>query len=220
MSKSRMFLLLLVVSAIITTTSAQNAPAPVLAQASAASADPSAAMLDLANKLEQEAQTTNLDLAKLRIEKWKADSQYKQQSQASADSISRNLTSALPALIAAMRSAPADLAPALKLYRDLVALNDAFKSLAESAGAFGPKQDFEAISQHAGALDGYRATLADSLESLAAQRDAELSQLRSAQRQASSASRPLPKKIIVDDDVPVKKKSSKSKAAPKKPQGA
>ena len=188
-----------------------SAPQATIAQPG----DASAALLDVSNKLEQEAHAASLDLAKLRPEKWKADSQYKQQSQASADSISRNLTSALPTLIAAVRAAPGDITPALKLFRDLVALSDAFKSLAESAGAFGPKQDFDAISQHAAAIDSYKTSLADSLENMASQKDAELARLRSTSRPAPSV---LPKKIIVDDTQPVKKKSTKGKTAAKKPQ--
>src|SRR5436190_22424255 len=98
------------------------------------------------SKVEQTAQAAALDIAKLRIEKWKMDSKDKQQVQSDADSVQRNLTAALPTLTAGVRSAPQDVAANFKLYRNLNALYDVMKSLTESAGAFGPKQDFESLA--------------------------------------------------------------------------
>ncbi len=60
-------------------------------------------------KLEAAASQIPLDIGRLRIEKWKAGSLAKSSAQANADSVQRNLASALPALIAAVRSAPDDL---------------------------------------------------------------------------------------------------------------
>jgi hypothetical protein len=193
--------------------SAQNntAQSPTQQESSAqTSGANTGAVLDILVKIEQEAQNANVDLARLRVEKWKTDSQQKQQSQASVDSIARNLSAALPGMTSAVRKAPSDFTGNFKLYRDLVALNDAFKNLTESAGAFGPKQDYEALSQHAAAFDSYRSTMADYIESLAAQKDAEVARLRSTVRQAAPT---LPKKIIVDDNAPApaKKKSTTKK---------
>ena len=61
------------------------------------------------DRLQAAASQATLDLGHLRIDKWKADGQSKQQAQANADSVQRNLTSALPVLIDAVRSAPQDL---------------------------------------------------------------------------------------------------------------
>src|SRR5450755_5190018 len=61
------------------------------------------------DRLQAAASQATLDLGRLRIDRWKADGQSKQQAQANADSVQRNLTSALPVLIDAVRAAPQDL---------------------------------------------------------------------------------------------------------------
>src|SRR5437879_4121121 len=96
--------------------------------------------VDLQNtlaKVDQSAQAAAMDIARLRIEKWKADSSEKRQAQSNAESLQRNMTAALPTLTSAVRTAPQDMAANFKLYRNLSALNDVLKSLTESAGAFG-----------------------------------------------------------------------------------
>src|ERR1700737_4881056 len=47
-------------------------------------------------QLEEASQAAQLDLAKLRVERWKTDSGSKRQAQGNAESIQRNLQSALP----------------------------------------------------------------------------------------------------------------------------
>lgn len=157
-------------------------------------------------QIEQVAQAANLDLARLRIDKWKTEGSIKDQSQANADSLSRNMSSALPTLIAGVRLAPQNLAANFKLYRNLNALYDVFEGLAESAGAFGSKQEFEALSRHVQDIDSIRRAFGDHMESLAAAKDAELARAK-APAPAPQATRP--KKIIVDNEVAPK--SSKKK---------
>src|SRR5215475_2792777 len=48
--------------------------------------------------LEQASQSAQADLTKLRVEKWKMDSNYKKQVLGNTDSVKRNLQSAIPAL--------------------------------------------------------------------------------------------------------------------------
>jgi hypothetical protein len=163
-------------------------------------------------QIDQSAQQAALDIAKLRIEKWKADGNSKQQTQANAQSLQRNLTNALPGMTSAIRAAPQSLAPAFKLYRNLSALYDVLTGLTESAGAFGPQQDFDALKQQTEAFDNYRRSLGDYLESLTAQKDADLARAR-AQQQAPTV---VPKKVISDQDTPApstKKKTAKKKTA-------
>lgn len=179
---------------------------PAFAQnASPASANPLDVTATL-QRIEQTAQAAALDLARLRIDKWKADGSVKDQSQANADSISRNLTTALPGLIGAVRSSPQNLGAAFKLYRNLNALYDVFEGLAESAGAFGSKQEFEALSRHVQDLDSYRRSFGDYFEALATAKDSELARSRT----TSPASTARPKKIIVDND-PTPRTSKKKK---------
>src|SRR5947209_5670913 len=178
-----------------------------LPQNSAANLQPMLAQID------HSAQQAALELAKLRIEKWKADNNSKQQAQGNAESLQRNLTNALPGMTSAVRAAPQSLAPAFKLYRNLSALYDVLTGLTESAGAFGPQQDFDALKQQTDAFDNYRRSLGDYLESLTAQKDSELARSVRTQQQAPTV---VPKKIISDEDTPTptKKKTTKKKATP------
>ena len=89
--------------------------------------------------LEQASQSTQADLTKLRIDKWKMDSTYKKQVLGNTESVKRNLQSALPEIITQLRNSPEDLSATFKLYRNLDALYDVLGSIAESAGwGFGP----------------------------------------------------------------------------------
>jgi hypothetical protein len=177
------------------------------------SALPAALASDL-DRLQAAAWQGNLDIAHMRIEKWKADAASKQQAQANADSLQRNLTSALPGLIDSFRAAPQDLNAGFKLYRNLNALYDVFASFAESAGAFGPRSDYEALAQPLNVIDSVRHDLGDDLERLTSSTQSELTQLRTQVRslQQASAAAP-PKKVVVDDTEPEKKKTAHKKKA-------
>src|SRR4029077_17161641 len=91
------------------------------------------------SQLEQASQATQVDLAKLRIEKWKVDSESKRQTQGNVESVQRNLQAALPEMIAELKASPESLTATFKLYRNLDALYNVFGSVAESTGAFGSK---------------------------------------------------------------------------------
>ena len=166
------------------------------------------------DRLQSTASEANLTIGKLRIEKWKVDSDSKRQAQTNADSIQRNLTAALPGLITDVRSNPQSLSAEFKLYRNLVALYDVFASLTESTGAFGPKSDYDTLSQQLSVVDSVRQNLGNSLEGLTASTQSDLDQLRLQVRtmQQAAAAAP-PKKVVVDDSEPVKKTTKKKKSA-------
>ena len=186
---------------------AETLPTQQPAQMSSGSATDLATLL---SKIDQTAQAAALDVAKLRIEKWKADSADKQQLQANADSIERNLTAALPGMTAAVRTAPQDFAATFKLYRNLNALYDVMKTVTEASASFNAKQDYQMLAPYTDAIDGYRRSLADYLETLSASKDAELSRLRNQTKSAQSAATPA-KKVIIDDNAPAPKKTAKKK---------
>ena len=98
------------------------------------------------SQLEEVSQAAQSDLAKLRIEKWKADSNTKRGAQGDVESLQRNLQTALPEIIAQLRAYPENVAATFKLYRNLDALYDVLSGVVESAGAFGPKDDFQSLS--------------------------------------------------------------------------
>ena len=157
------------------------------------------------------------DLAKLRIEKWKTDANQKQQMLADVGSIERNLRGALPEIIGQLRAAPENLTSTFKLYRNLDALYDVFGTVVESAGAFGPKDDFQTLENDLNALERSRRTLADRMETLSGAKEVEITRLRSQLQATEAAAKPSqpPKKVVVDDNElakkPVKKKSASTK---------
>ncbi len=165
----------------------------------------------LAN-LQQNAQQTSRDLASLRIDRWKTDGATKGQTQSNAEAVQRNLTEALPSIISEVRAAPDDVARTFKLYRNLGALYDVLSSVVESAGAFGGKNEFQALASDLSAMDKSRHTLGDRLETLASIKEAEIARLRTELKTAQAAAPPpAPKKTIVDDSETPKKPVRKKK---------
>jgi hypothetical protein len=173
---------------------------------------------DVLAGLEQAAQTTQVDLAKLRIERWKTDAATKKQTDADVQSIQRNLENALPAVIGELRSSPENLTATFKLYRNLDALYDVLTSVVESAGAFGSKDDFQSLQNDLNAIEKSRRALADRMDALSTAKENELGQLRTQLRNMQAAV-PVapPKKVVVDDTEPPKKPPKKKPTKSSKP---
>jgi hypothetical protein len=203
----------------------QSGPAPSAAPANGGQGQPvsyaSVTQLNgLLSQLETTSKNTQADLVKLRIEKWKADGSYKRQALGNVDSIQRNLQGALPEIVGQLRNAPEDLPVTFKLYRNLDALYDVLGGVVEGAGAFGSKDDLQALSNDLNAFEGSRRQLAERIEALAASKEADIARLSAALKTAQAAAEP-PKKIVVDDTEPAKKPAApKKKATPKKPTDA
>jgi len=128
----------------------------------------------------------------------------------------RNLQGALPEMLAQLRSAPEDLPATFKLYRNLDALYDVLGNVVESAGAFGSKDDFQALSNELSNFEGTRKALAERIGNLASSKENEINRLR-ADLKAAQAALPSaqPKKIVVDDNEAPKKPAVKKKPAKK-----
>ena len=206
--------LLLTVVALV----AQNVPAPP--RPAVQPAPPMDVQLsNLLTQLERASLDANGALGRLRIDKWKTSSDQKQQAQSNVQSLQRNLSYAIPELTSKIRQAPHDLNANFKLYRNLNALYDVISNVAESAGAFGPKDQYEMLAQPLSSIDQVRHDLGDRLEQLTANNQAELDRLRTqvqATHQAEVAA--SPKKIVIDDNTPEpKSKKAKSKKSPAKP---
>src|SRR5579884_3630398 len=166
--------------------------------------------------LEQTAMSTVGDLSRMKIDKWKTDSSVKQQTQNNADSVQRNLSSALPALIQQVRATPANLTANFKLYRNMNALYDVLISVAESAGAFGSKDEYRALETDLGRIDNFRRVMGDRVETLSTFKDSQVTQLQNQVRsQAAAQANSLPQRVIVDDNDPPKKATRKKSSAKK-----
>jgi hypothetical protein len=170
------------------------------------------------SQLDEASKTTQADLTKLRVEHWKTDANYKKQILSNTDSIQRNLQTALPEIMTQLRNAPEDLPSTFKLYRNLDALYDVLGSVAESTGAFGSKDEYQALSNDLNSFEGTRKALAERIETLASAKESEIARLRTDLKAAQAAIPAAPpKKIVVDDTEPAKKPPVKKKPAPKKP---
>jgi hypothetical protein len=181
-------------------------------QAPSAAAPSNIDPIMLVTKIEQEANGLDGDVAKLRIERWKTDSNSKQQASDDARSIQRNISSALPELVTAVRTNPQSLAANFKLYRNVNALYDVLSRLAESTGAFGKREEYETIAPHVAAIDDARRSFGEYVQQLSTDADARLA---AAARAAAQAAAQPPRKVIVDDAEP-EPKPVKKKRAPKK----
>jgi hypothetical protein len=175
----------------------------------------------LLGQLETTSKSTQADLTKLRIERWKTDGGTKKQTLGNVDSIQRNLQSALPEMIGKVRNAPEDVPATFRLYRNLDALYDVMSSVVESTGAFGSKDDFQTLANDLSGFEGTRKQIAERMENLAASKEQEIVRLR-ADLKTAQAAIPIapPKKVVVDDNEPVKKPVVKKKPVAKKPAGA
>jgi hypothetical protein len=167
--------------------------------------------------LKQVSEATQADLTKLRIDKWKMDSNYKKQVLNNADSVKRNLQSALPEIVTQLRNSPEDLTATFKLYRNLDALYDVLGNIAESAGAFGSKDEFQSLSNDVNAIERNRRSLGERLETLSAAKESELARLQTQVKALQAAPPPPPKKIVVDDNEPKKPVAKKKVPRPPKP---
>jgi hypothetical protein len=181
--------------------SAQNAPRTQTAS------QPATDLNSVLADLQRVALSTNADLGKLRIEKWKADGSEKQQMQQVANSLQRNISSAVPSLITEAQAAPGSVSRTFKLYNNINIVYEFLNSLAEAAGAFGKREEYEPLANDAAALDKIRQTLSDYIE----QRAVVLENPPKPATQAQTTE--APKRVVIDDTAPPPKKSRKKKKA-------
>jgi len=161
------------------------------------------------------ARTTTADVSLLTIRRWKVANDTKHDAETKAESIQRNLTVALPAIVSQVQASPNDFAANFRLYRNLDVLYDVLASLAESTGAFGSRNEFDPLAADLNRIDQARRALGDRLEALASTKDAEIARLQGQVKTARAAAATQPKKIIVDEDdkKPAKKTAKKKPAA-------
>jgi hypothetical protein len=167
----------------------------------------------IVGQVSQASSDAQRDIAQLRIDKWKLEGDEKRRAEARAEAISRNLTSALPGMLDALRVAPNSLAASFKLYRNLSALSDPLAALTDDA-ANGPKEEHNALALDAENLERARLALGDRLERLSASADTDLAKFRAGAKPQTAAA---PKKIIIDDTAPAPKKPRKKPAPAAKP---
>src|SRR3954465_83156 len=173
-------------------------------------ANPAAEANSILVQINQASTAAQRDVPQLRIDKWKIDVAANRRAEGRAESISRNLTAALPGMLDAVRVAPNSLAANFKLYRNLSALNDPMAALADDASN-GPKEDRNSLTLDLEKFERARLALGERLERLGASADNDLAKLRAgAKSQTATGS----KKIIIDDTEPAPKKPRRKPPTP------
>ena len=177
----------------------------------------------LLEQVQKTAQDMQGDLSALRIERWKTDANTRRGTLGDVDSVERNLRDALPQIVGQVRNAPDSMPATFKLYRNLDALYDVFSSIAEAAGAFGSRDEYQSLANDLNELEKTRRSCAERIDGLANSEEGEITalrgQLHDAQAALAAVPPPPPKKLVAEDaelPKPVKKKPK----VPKPPTGA
>jgi hypothetical protein len=169
---------------------------------------PTAGVDPVLARIQRASQATNDDVARLRIERWKTESDQKAELQKIADSVQRNISNAVPDLIKEVQSSKGSVSSTFKLYHNLNILYEYLNVLAESASNFGKSEEYAPLSRDATALDAARQDLSDYIEQAAVTLE-----VKAARPVATPAPPPPPQKIVIDDTpaktaTPKKKKTS------------
>ncbi len=154
-------------------------------------------------RLEQVRAATEGDIAGLEIDKWKSGwktawlkkSSRKEQAEGLAASIQRNLTEAMPGLIRDAQNSHGGIGATFKLYNNVNVVYESLESLVEVANSYGKKGESSQIAADYAALGRLRQELSGYIQQTAA---------------TLEPNKPvtLPKKIVVDDNVPTRKKTA------------
>ena len=160
--------------------------------------------------------SANANLGKLRIEKWKTDSQQKQQMQQVADSLQKNIANAVPGLISDVQTSRGGVLASFKLYHNLNVVYEFLSSMAEAAGAYGKKEEYQPLEGDATALDTVRQNLSTYIEQAAGKMEAANRAANSVQaRQTPATVVPGRKVVVIDEnDTPARKRPKST--SPKK----
>jgi electron transfer flavoprotein alpha subunit len=192
---------------------AQGAPA----QAVNAAQPRTQASLALGNSLQQVSiATAHLRRAidSINVPKWKAPGDVRQTTESDVDSMQRDVSDTLPALINSALADPAKISPAFSVYRNVDALYDVLLRVSETAQLAG-SNDARLLEDQRSALEDARTQLGAALLQSAQSQDAEVVHLRSA---AVAPPPPPPAaKTVVDDGPAPKSKPSTKKRTTHKP---
>jgi hypothetical protein len=193
----------------------QQAPAPQQMQDT-----PQTDLNTILLQVQKATSSANVNLGKLRIEKWKTDSQQKQQMQQVADSLQKNIANAVPGLVSDVQTSRGGVLSSFKLYHNLNVVYEFLSSMAEAAGAYGKKEEYQPLEGDATALDTVRQNLSTYIEQAAGKMEAANRAAASSNSvQARQTVVPGRKVVVIDEkDTPPRKRpkstKKKSSAAP------
>jgi hypothetical protein len=163
---------------------------------------------------------TDSDLADLDIGKWRAgwraawlkSGARKREAGQVADSLRRNLKDAVPDLITDVQNSRGSVSTTFKLYNDLNVVVESLDSLIEATKSYGKKGESGPLANDYAALGRLRQDLSSYIQQTAASLEPRMRAPGSAAPAPSSTAQ-LPKKIVIDDNVPRAKLVKKKTAA-------
>lgn len=189
---------------------AQQAPVNPQGQPTSQGADLNAIL----QQVQQATSSASVNIGKLRIEKWKTDSQQRQQMQQVADSLQKNIANAVPGLISDVQSSRGGVLASFKLYHNVNVVYEFLSSMAEAAGAFGKKEEYQPLEGDAAALDTARQNLSIYIEQAAGKMEATNRASANAVQASKAPGTVVPgKKVVVIDenDTPARKRAKPAK---------
>lgn len=173
--------------------------------------------------LDRVAMSTYADISALNIDRWGGQwkpgflkSTRQKEAAHTAEWVKRNLSDALPTLIADVRSSHGSVSSTFRLYHDVTLVSEAMDSLVSTAKFEGRQHESRGLAEDCAALSRIRRNLTTYIEARAVTMDSKAATLASYSpaRQSrppavkkividdmsQAAPPPLPRKIIVDDD--------------------
>jgi len=196
-------------------TPAQPTAQPQVAAARATQPSPATSSLDaIIADIQQSTQETNLDLGRLHIDRWKTDATDKAQLQQITDSLRKNLTTAVPDLIAEVRSTHGSVSSTFKLYHNLNVVFEYLDTVRTAAGSLSKGDDYSTLNKDATALDSSRKNLSNYIEQAASNLEDKLKAATAPPPTVTPA--PTPKRIVVDDS-PTPANTKKKKTSTPRP---
>ncbi len=175
-------------------------------------APPAANLNDILAQVQKATSSASVNIGHLRIEKWRTDSDQKQQLQQIAEALQRNIANALPGLINDVQTSKGGVLSSFKLYHNLNVLYENLSYLADVAGSLGKKEEFEPLAQDAASLESARSNLSTYIEQTATRLENAFLQLNAVQTRQGTASSPSSKVVVINDDDPPQKKTAKPAA--------
>jgi len=173
-------------------------------------------------QLQQATNSASVNIGKLRIEKWKTDSQQRQQMQQVANSLQKNIANAVPGLISDVQSSRGGVLASFKLYHNVNVVYEFLSSMAEAAGAFGKKEEYQPLEGDAAALDTARQNLSIYIEQAAGKMEnTNRAASGSNARPALGTVVPGKKVVVIDEEdkpTPKRAKPTKKKSSTPPPQ--
>lgn len=171
-------------------------------------------------ELDRTAAATNSDISHLQIDRWRGgwktgfttNNSHKNEAAQAAQSLQRNLKTALPDLIRNALNSKGGMYTTFKVYEDLNLVCEALDSLVTGAQEYGRKEEYGPLAADYNNLVRLRRSLSAYLQQKAAAADAR-GGVTSEFSDSSDGEGALPRKIVVDEGAPVRKSVASRKKA-------